>query len=61
MRGDSSIWRLIWSTVPARPYFTFTKRSSVHSDGGSGVYGSSGYFSASSAKRNASQNPKPAK
>ena len=58
---SASISRFTWSTVPASPYFDVAKRSSVHSAGGSGVYGSSGYFSASSAKRNASQKPKPAK
>ena len=61
MPWTASISRLMSSTVPASPYLTLTKRSSVHSDGGSGVCGSSGYFSASSAKRNASQNPNPAK
>src|SRR4030095_3423279 len=56
-----SIPRLTWSTVPASAYLTLRIRSTVHSEGGSAVYGFSGYFSASSGVRKASQKPKPPK
>src|SRR5262249_722718 len=57
---SASTSRLMSSGLPASAYLTCRIRSTVHSAGGRGVYGSSGYFAPSSALREPSQKPKPA-